>query len=219
MDNPHAVRDLLLSQIRMLHGEVHEGTKVVRIGRVAENFLAYTEDGRAIPGKRVVNTLGPWVRSVEAPDEFAHFTPQWCKAFNIVVSKQIDPQYAIGIEGHDKRLFFAVPRAQGTAIGTWYSAVRAVDEGTSVSPNEVHAFLASFNQAFQTSLTSEDVSSVDVGVLPMVRDSERGPVLYGSEQFYQKSGYVEVLSTKYTTFRSQGMAVLRALKETRQNRS
>jgi hypothetical protein len=39
----------------------------------------------------------------------------------------------------------------------------------------------------------------------------RGPRLYGTEVIHHDRGYVDVLSTKYTTFRSQGTRVMRAL--------
>jgi hypothetical protein len=42
--------------------------------------------------------------------------------------------------------------------------------------------------------------------------STKGPDLIAHEKIHEKDGYVEVLSTKYTTFRSQARAILAAAK-------
>ena len=77
----------------------------------------------------------------------------------------------------------------------------------------MHAFLQSSNLAFPSArFQMEDVDSVELGVLPMRAVDANGPVLYGSARIKATDGMVEVLSTKYTTFRSQARAIMSAAK-------
>jgi glycerol-3-phosphate dehydrogenase len=112
-----------------------------------------------------------------------------------------------------------VPRAHGTAIGTWYVPCEAPSSDSTrkapaVPESEIARFIESFRSAYPgVALSQSDIVSVDAGILPMKATSAAGPVLYGAEILHRSQGgrYVEVLSTKYTTFRSQGERVVNAL--------
>jgi len=135
----------------------------------------------------------------------------WCKGFNLVIKRQLDPTHAIGIESPEGRLFFCTPRAHGTAIGTYYVPHPALSLGhaPSVSNDEIDIFLKAFNAALPgAGIERSEVEAIDVGVLPMLRDSSSGPILQGREEIHSRHGYIEVLSTKYTTFRSQAEQVM-----------
>jgi hypothetical protein len=58
-----------------------------------------------------------------------------------------------------------------------------------------------------------DIKSIERGILPMRRNTNQGPLLYGSEIIHRSScgRYIEVMSTKYTTFLSQGRRVCKLL--------
>jgi glycerol-3-phosphate dehydrogenase len=212
MTNPEMVARYLRSEAEQGGVSVREKVRVGGVARVGESYVVTLADGEVIEARSVVSTLGPWVNCIERPEGVSAVSSLWCKGFNITVRRQIDPRYGIGVESNDGRLFFIVPRGSDSAIGTWYVPVEGPVDKPAATEEELTAFIDSFNQvAPQVGLSLGDVVSVDVGVLPMVRMSTQGPVVRGNGQILKSHRFVEVLSTKYTTFRSQGEGAITAL--------
>lgn len=222
MLKPQEISDLLVQQLLTNGANLLHHTTVVGIESEESNSSPISVilcSGERLLTHRVVNTLGPWLGTISLPQHIFKraLRPKWCIGFNLVISKQIHPSHAIAVEGSDGRLFFCVPRGSGSAIGTWYTPLRdelGCGEVLFKDPpkSEIERFVAAWRAALpETAFTLDDIESIDSGVLPMIRDSEKGPLLYGSEvvnMSYDKR-YLEVLSTKYTTFSSQGQRVLK----------
>jgi len=210
---PEQVIQFLLEHLVEQNVAINEGCKAYRVVREKDQFVVETSQGE-VRASYVVNALGPWIRSIEPPEKGSELQPAWykgawCKGFNLVLSRQLEARYGVALGSDQERLFFAVPRDDRTVIGTWYTPVSSVNAPAEVSEEEVHRFINAFARLvpeFEISLG--DVCGFDVGYLPMERDSEKGPVLYGDERVVQSKGYVEILSTKYTTFRTQGEKVM-----------
>lgn len=166
-------------------------------------------------GEQVVSTLGPWVDTLEVDPGCRPARPlhSWCIAFNLVLRRQFDSFSALAAEGAENRLYFLVPRNSGSALGTGYILRRDGESRTSPTNAEVCDFIAGANLAFpDLNLLPADVESVESGVLPCRPTAgAKEPSLIGGFEVYAKGGYVEVVSTKYTTFQSQARAVLRKL--------
>jgi len=82
----------------------------------------------------------------------------------------------------------------------------------SLSEQEIESFITAFNRALPgANVRAAEIVATDVGILPMVKDSPRGPLLVSNERIHTAGLYAVVISTKYTTFRAQGRKVLRAL--------
>lgn len=213
MVDPHAVTQHLISQVRTSGGVIEERTPVEEVRREGEGFTVRSATGKDFCGRAVVNTLGPWLNSIALPDDCKRAGPAWCRGFNLVIKQQIDPHYGIGIESSDGRLFFCVPRGSGTALGTWYLPHPDISVPPTVSEHEIAQFLHAFNKALPgLGISKSDVVDVDVGILPMVSTKPGVVTLLAHEQVHAQRGYIEVLSTKYTTFRSQGQTVLGSIK-------
>jgi glycerol-3-phosphate dehydrogenase len=189
-----------------------ENTSVVAVAE-SENggfSVSAAGDQGSWRAQRVVNTLGPWLDSISTDATLQGPRPQWCKGFNLITTRQIDPTYGIGVESRDGRLFFCVPRGDNTSIGTWYVPHTGPAEAARVSEEEISLFLASFNSALPSAkIRRDEVVATDVGVLPMTAMTAKGPQLQAHESITNVRNYVEVVSTKYTTFRSQGRKILR----------
>jgi glycerol-3-phosphate dehydrogenase len=212
MTDPGAVTTHLTNAITSTGGSIREGTPVQRIEGGNKSFTVHTASGERFTAKCVVNTLGPWLGSVQIPERLAGFRPRWCKGFNLVIKQQLDPTYGIGIQSADGRLFFCVPRGTGTAIGTWYLPHPDISVAPTVSEHEIAQFLHAFNASLpEAGITKHDIVHIDVGILPMDRTSSAGPQLIAHERIHERGGYIEVMSTKYTTFRSQGERVVRSI--------
>jgi len=215
MTDPTGLARCIAKEITTRHGEIRESTKVVRISQTADGFIILANTGEEFLAKRVVNTLGPWLGSVEIPLSLAGIRPSWCIGFNITISRQIDPTYATATQSGDGRLFFAVPRGEFTTIGTWYypCAIPTPDSPNKpqVAESEIERFINSWNTSWPSQRISRtDIHAIDAGILPMRQETQTGPSLYGSEIIHraQGSNYIEVLSTKYTSFGSVGGRVV-----------
>jgi len=215
MTDPGAVTTHLTNAIASTGGSIRERTPVQRIEGGNKSFTVHTASGERFTAKCVVNTLGPWLGSVQIPERLAGFRPRWCKGFNLVIKQQLDPTYGIGIQSADGRLFFCVPRGTGTAIGTWYLPHPDISVAPTVSEHEIAQFLHAFNASLpEAGITKHDIAHIDVGILPMDRTSPAGPQLIAHERIHECEGYIEVMSTKYTTFRSQGRTVANLIANT-----
>ena len=212
MLEPEKVTETLLRQIASGPVSILENTAAVRVELHGEVYEVHDSTGGVRRARAVVNTLGPWLSSVQLPHELVGTRPRWCKGFNITISRQLDPKHGIGAESRDGRLLFCVPRGVGTAIGTWYTALPNNSTEATASGDEIEKLIQAFNAALPgANVRSSEVIGVDVGVLPMLADSPRGPQLIAHERLHSQRGYIEVLSTKYTTFRSQARRVVRLL--------
>jgi glycerol-3-phosphate dehydrogenase len=212
MTSPHLVASFLKEEIVKQGGDIREGIKVSEVLRVNSNWIVCLENGETISAKRIVSTLGPWIQSIREPESVPKYTGKWCKGINIRLKKLIDPNYAVGIDSPEGRLFFIVPRDNQSVIGTWYVPVDEVAASPNTTPEELHEYLTAINQCLRdTPLSLEDIEGVDVGILPMERVGSQGPILLGNEAYLLKDNYLKVVSTKYTTFRTQGENALRLL--------
>ena len=217
MTRPEEVAASLAREISQKGVHIKEGTAAQAIAETKEGFEVTTDSGETIHTRKIVTTLGPWLNSIKLPAGLTGPRPQWCLGFNLTIKKQIHPTHAIGVQSPDGRLFFCVPRGAHTAIGTWYIPCNAPDTSSAgvkptVPPQEIDRFIQSFNRAFPAaSIAESDIDSIDAGILPMKSCYSSGPNLYGSEIIHRVGNYCEVISTKYTTFRSQGERVAKVL--------
>ena len=218
MTDPLAIAKKLTDEIAKKGAVIRTNTIVTSVVKEKNGYKVKTNTGEEFIAPRVVNTLGPWVRSIDtkALTKISQSSElKWCLGFNLIISRQIHPTHAIAVESPDGRLFFAVPRGDKTAIGTWYTPCSAllprdIGKKPEISSDELEKFITSWNHAWpEQRISQAEITATDCGILPMRRDGPKGPELYGAEIINCEDGYCEVLSTKYTTFRSQGRRVLK----------
>lgn len=209
MVDPSAISTHLKTAASSHKAVIRENTPVASITKDGSVFTVSSTNGETFRTRCVITTLGPFLNSVHTPQELRAPRPLWCRGFNVTISRQLDPTYGISAESADKRLFFCVPRGSGTAIGTWYVPHPDPLTAPRVSDQEIEQFLQAFNAALPTArVTTNELTSIDVGILPMHSVTARGPQLIAHERIHANGGFIEVLSTKYTTFRSQAQATL-----------
>jgi glycerol-3-phosphate dehydrogenase len=214
MTDPLLLASQLTEQITQRGVTVRSHSKVTAVTQTSDGYAIATDTGEEILAHSVVNTLGPWLSSIALPKNLLRPAPLWCLGFNVTIAQQIHPTYALAVESPDGRLFFAVPRGNLTAIGTWYApcdapASSSVGAQPPIPPSEIAHFIAAWNNAWPEQRINRDaIVAYDAGILPMRRSTQAGPELYGAEIVSTSEHYTEVLSTKYTTFRSQGMRVV-----------
>ncbi|NLF24085.1 MAG: FAD-dependent oxidoreductase [Deltaproteobacteria bacterium] len=194
--------------------KILEGCEVLKIKRQGEAFevsLRQAQGLTAMQARVLVDASGPWLGRipVEPPFKRKRAPRGWTKAFNIILNKQVDEVYAIGVSGGRGRLFFTTPREKVSVIGTFHHAFHDNPDNLTVSEQEISEALCAYQQAMpRVKLSLSDVSAVEAGVLPIKRDRPDMPVMYGVEQIHDYDGQIEVLSTKYTTFQVQARRVI-----------
>ena len=115
--------------------------------------------------------------------------------------------HGVGVHSAEGRLYFTVPRGQGSALGTAYLPLGGDPDSAAVTEVELCGFIESFNRAFpQARVQRSEVLCTEQGVLPTTTPDPLS--LKGSAEIRSSGGYVEVLSTKYTTFLTQARRVL-----------
>lgn len=222
--------------LALLHGAEARGARVANYAPVVdflrqENRIigvkvrdAIGERHVEIRGRLVLNTSGPWINKTLGLLNGARPKAAWqfSKALNLVVRRQLIPEYGAGIpskyEFRDAdavlnkgaRLLFFTPWRQYTLIGTTHVPYSGSSDDFRITEQDVADLLQEFNQAYPAmQVTREDISYFYGGLLPAdAADAEQGTVtltkhykLIDHEKQGGLAGLISILGVKYTTAR------------------
>lgn len=207
-------------------GFIREQNRLV--GVRAKDVL--TGDALDIRAKLTINNSGPWVDRVLNLVNGGHtpvgypkrkFLPS--KTMNLVVKRQLIPDYAVGVsskfEFKDKdaiiskgsRALFIVPWRGYSLVGTTHVPFDGDASNLSITEEDIHTFMNEINAAYPpAALKREDISFFYGGLLPMAPQSNgyHGDVrlvkhytLCDHQQEDGLAGLVTVVGVKYTTAR------------------
>ena len=178
-------------------------------------------NGRRVTGARVIDTItgrmsdiharltlnatGAAVDRLLAPLGIQSGIPM-IKAMNLVTSRDAGEEALAG-RTPSGRYLFLVPWRERALFGTWESPGVCNPNETSVTENEVAAFITEVNQAFPSlDLTTKDVTLVHHGVVPAStrggKISLEGRDLIQDHASHGVDGLISVVGTKYTTARA-----------------
>jgi glycerol-3-phosphate dehydrogenase len=190
------------------------------VGITAKDML--TGDEFDIRAQMVVNTTGPWLARVSSL--LSGHRTSWrlplSKAFNLLIDRQLVPEYAVGAYGKShfedqdallrkgSRLFFITPWHGRSLIGTAHLPYHADPDSFSVSEGEIQAFLDEINEAYPAArLHIQDVSFVYGGLLPAAEARMDSAQLLKRHHIRDHSagdgltGLISVLGVKFTEAR------------------
>lgn len=218
LSDPLHFARLIAAEIKECGGRIYERCALRNLQRGSKGFVAATSDHRSLLARAVINTAGPQLdkfswRAELTAGKARNF--EWCRAYNFVVRSTLFRDHALGLKSPQGRLLFLTPRKNpesGTAIGTWYLPLKGQDSTSDISEAELEQGLAEINDVLPgAGLTRADVLRIESGVLPVKYFRGETPVLFGDEQVFAFDNYIEVLSTKYTTFQAQAELALSKL--------
>lgn len=191
--------------------ERSEAVSITRWPREVSIGVQGPSGEREVRAKLVVNAAGPWVDIVRSRSSKLEPRPsrRWAIGFNVLLDVSLEEKRAVGLRGPSGRLFFVVPRDGRSVLGTGYVAVDGPD--SDLPEEKVSAFLDGFNALGRAApLGISNVTKIEKGALPIEGIREDGePILVGRERILVEERYVEILSTKLTTFLVQGREALR----------
>ena len=213
--NPQDLAREIVGVISNGGGEIREGVAVTRvaIGSHAEVQLRTATGEQQVQAACVINAAGSAILDIPVHGTAVrrHRVPAWARAFNLVFPNTHKLEVAVGLRSHD-RLFFFVPRAPDSlAVGTAYLPMDANTSPATVTGSEIRSFLAAASTVWPAlGLAFDELQGVEVGVLPAWQADPQRIRLMAHPRLLASPGYVEVLSTKYTTFDSQAKAAVAA---------
>ena len=213
LEDNHKLVQKHIDEVISQNGEIKEDSVVSKIIREKDNFKILYNQGLEVTAKYVVNTAGAWINKFE----FSGIEPSfknvlWTKAVNFVVPKNELLNSGFGVTSKEGRLYFVVPREDSLSIGTFYYPFTSEPDSLNLSEEELDIALSSFNETIpELKVLKNQIIKTEIGVLPALSYSQNNIMLYGSEKIINNNNYIEVLSTKYTTFREQGKKVLKLI--------
>lgn len=218
VNDPRAMASVLMTEVQSSGAQVFQKHQVDRVERGNKLYTVHCSNGVTFAARTVVNTSGAWLRSIETDFKLPDLDVSWARAFNLIIDRSFESRYGVGISYSGDRLFFVTPRNGGSgadqlAVGTWYAPLEEGDDLEALAQQDIVAALDDINQSLpELRLSVDEVVGIEQGILP-ARGFSNGEVdLYGAEKIFDHRGYIEVLSTKYTTFQTQGRRVIRRAK-------
>ncbi|MBI4341533.1 MAG: glycerol-3-phosphate dehydrogenase/oxidase [Candidatus Omnitrophica bacterium] len=169
-------------------------------GVVGDRIGGRTVEVRA---RMVINATGPWadgVRRLDDPHAPLRLAPT--KGIHLVV-RQLAQTAVLAESRRDRHLFFILPWAQHSIVGTTESVVGGSLDDLRATPEEVAYLLEEANRVLPGShLTPEDVLATFAGARPLLAFSGT-PTAASREHRIEvsTSGLISVMGGKYTTYR------------------
>jgi glycerol-3-phosphate dehydrogenase len=182
-----------------------------------------TGDRIEIQAKSVLNAAGPWADEVlsRLDGRARTFGKGFAKAINVVLNRQIFPEYAVGLASKQRfrdadarldkgsRLLFVAPWRGRSLLGTTYAPYAGKPDDLRPRIEDVAEIIDDFNTLHpEAQLGLEDVSLVHCGLVPMDGlDARTGNVrLTKHYQLHDHSAegagrVLSLLGVKYTTAR------------------
>jgi glycerol-3-phosphate dehydrogenase len=206
------------SLVEMIHagsGEVREGEEVKSADSTDScTRLFFQGLSEPLDCEVIINATGANIQQVGELFGGTLFPEvRWCRAFNLVLKSEGKTGSGWAVKSKEGRLYFLVERPTGLAVGTEYLPLDGVSDSVEITGNEQQNFLSDVSHAVPSELLANlEIMSVEKGVLPIKGWKDRTPLLYGSEEVRTRGKYLEVLSTKYTTFLVVGEKVSRIVR-------
>jgi glycerol-3-phosphate dehydrogenase len=185
--------------------DIKENLPVLAIDCLNSGYVVSTDSTKE-KFRSVVTACGPW----ETKEPIGSFPDnKVALAFNIIIDRKLELQEGVAAESADGRLFFIVPRLDGTALGTGYlecspSDIPKTSNKIDVPEEEVRKFLRASSGLFDwLEPKISEIVRVEAGLLPVRDFGKKGPCFFGSSLIKESTpGRFSVLSTKYTSFPS-----------------
>ncbi len=196
-------------------GDIQDGADL--IGLEVERDVSYAViqrngETKRISFRHVVDARGPWVREPLVRGTVSTVSDlSWVRACNLIIDKNPYGNFGLALPGPEGRQYFLVGRRGVRALGTEYMTY---EEGQPLAANQNECQgMLSCMETHLSELGESVPIMIECGLLPAVNgDSPAASRLLGSHQvrpasFAGVSSGAVLISTKYTTFLSQGTEI------------
>jgi glycerol-3-phosphate dehydrogenase len=185
--------------------EILEKTELKSVRVEDDSITIETSQGKT-QTRLLINATGAWVDEVNARFGFpSSFTIEKLSGIHLVINRLLVPEPLL-LETRSKRIFFIIPEADTTVIGTTERSETASIDEIKVNNEDIEYLLRESNNYLRTALKRSDIKEVYIGTRPLIK-SAKDPSQMSREYKLDlhtmgKSRVMHVYGGKLTTFPS-----------------
>jgi len=185
--------------------EIFENTQLKSVTVADEIITIVTSQGET-QTNLLINATGAWVDEVNAKFGFpSSFTIEKLSGIHLVIDRILLPEPLL-LETSSKRIFFIIPEADTTVIGTTERSETARIDEIKVNDEDIEYLLRESNNYLRTALKRNDIKEVYIGTRPLIK-SAKDPSQMSREYKLDlhpmgKNRVLHVYGGKLTTFPS-----------------
>lgn len=200
-----ALTHTIAEEARQKGVEILEMTEVKAVV-VLEDIIRMEANGAEITTNLLVNATGAWVDEVNAAFHLpSSYTIEKLSGIHLVIDRVLVPEPLI-LETLSKRIFFIIPEADSTIIGTTERSETAKVDEIKVNNEDIEYLLRESNNYLKTALRRSDIKEVYIGTRPLIK-SAKDPSQMSREYKLDlheigKNRVMHVYGGKLTTFPS-----------------
>ncbi|MFC2074242.1 FAD-dependent oxidoreductase [Campylobacterota bacterium] len=196
--------------------DIREGTQLQSLF-IEEEKISIEVDAQIHSTQLLINATGAWVDEVNTKFGLeSSYRIEKLSGVHLVINRVLVPDPLI-LETSSKRVFFIIPEADTTLIGTTErSEVNEVDK-IKVNNEDIEYLLYESNRYLNKELTRNDIKEVFIGTRPIIK-SYKDPSKMSREYKLDlhkigKNRVLHVYGGKLTTFASLARKVVRLIKK------
>jgi glycerol-3-phosphate dehydrogenase len=185
--------------------EILEKTEL-RSVRVADDTITIETSQGKTQTNLFINATGAWVDEVNTEFGFpSSFTIEKLSGIHLVIDRILVPEPLL-LETTSKRIFFIIPEADTTLIGTTERSETIPIDEIKVNNEDIEYLLRESNNYLRTALKRNDIKEVYIGTRPLIK-SAKDPSQMSREYKLDlhpmgKNRVLHVYGGKLTTFPS-----------------
>ncbi len=151
--------------------EILEKTEL-RSVTVADEVISIATSEGELQTNLLVNATGAWVDEVNAKFGFpSSYTIEKLSGIHLVIDRVLVPEPLI-LETSTKRIFFIIPEADSTIIGTTERSETAKIDEIKVNNEDIEYLLSESNNYLRTALKRSDIKEVYIGTRPLIKSAK-----------------------------------------------
>lgn len=165
----------------------------------------------------LINATGAWIDEVNAQFDLpSSYTVEKLSGIHLVIDKVLVPE-PLFLETSSKRIFFIIPEADTTIIGTTERSEDKEVDQIRVNNEDVEYLLNESNNYLRTALRRNDIKEVYIGTRPIIK-SQKDPSQMSREykldlHYLGKSRVLNIYGGKLTTFPSLAKKTVNLLEQ------
>ncbi len=193
-----------------------ESCEVKEIRTESEKIVVETAEG-SLETNLLINATGAWVDEVNTRFGFSSsYTIEKLSGIHLVIDRVLVPEPLI-LETSSQRIFFIIPEADSTIIGTTERSEEADIDKIRVNDKDIEYLLRESNNYLKKGLRRSDIKEVYIGTRPIIKSS-KDPSKMSREykldlHHLGKNRLLHVYGGKLTTFPSLAKNVAALLKK------
>lgn len=194
--------------------DIMEQTEVTSL-QFEDTAIALQIQNTLIHTPVLINATGAWVDEVNAKFHLpSSYTIEKLSGIHLVIEKVLVPHPLI-LETSTKRIFFMIPEAESTLIGTTERSESCKVDEIIIHDDDIEYLLRESNAYLKTALNRNDIKEVFIGTRPIIK-SQKDPSDMSRESkidlhHFGESKVLHIYGGKLTTFPSLAKKVLKVL--------